>query len=67
MRKLFLAIVFMAAAVAAGFYLTAKPVKCDDCNQGKSCYTSYDCGEIGVCYCQATFEEEDSMGTCYFE
>jgi hypothetical protein len=66
MRYLFitLTVILLAAAVV---YITAKPVKCDDCNQGNKCNTSYDCGEIGVCYCQYTFEEEQGEGTCYFE
>jgi hypothetical protein len=66
MRYLFivLTVIMLAAAVD---YITTKPVKCDDCNQGKKCNTSYDCGEIGVCYCQYTFEEEQGEGTCYFE
>ncbi len=67
MRTLFFVLVLLIAAAAAGVYLSAKPAKCDDCKQGNKCYTSYDCGQIGVCYCQATFEEEDGMGTCYFE
>ena len=67
MRKLLFAFVIAATVGLAGLYLGAKPVVCDDCNKGKKCSTSYDCGEIGVCYCQATYEEEDGMGTCYFE
>ena len=46
----------------------------EDCNKGKECTTSFDCGEIGVCYCQYSYEEtqEDGgaipeSGTCYFE
>ncbi len=66
MRYLFIVLTVIMLAAAA-VYITAKPVKCDDCHQGKKCNTSYDCGEIGVCYCQYTFEEEQGEGTCYFE
>ncbi|HET7288857.1 MAG TPA: hypothetical protein VFJ67_00355 [Thermodesulfobacteriota bacterium] len=66
MRYLFIVLTVIMLAAAA-VYITAKPVMCDDCNQGKKCNTSYDCGEIGVCYCQYTFEEEQGEGTCYFE
>jgi hypothetical protein len=48
--------------------------KSSDCNQGKQCSTSFDCGEIGVCYCQYDWLEEQETGggipqygTCYFE
>lgn len=67
MKKLLILLVLFVIIGAAGVYLGTKPVKCDDCNQGKKCVTSYDCGEIGVCYCQPTYEEEDGEGTCYFE
>ena len=67
MRHLFVALSLIVVFAAAGIYLGAQPVKCDDCNQGKKCNTSFDCGEIGVCYCQYTFEEEDGEGTCFFE
>ena len=67
MRHLFAALSLIIVLAAAGIYLSAQPVKCDDCNQGKKCNTSFDCGEIGVCYCQYTFEEEDGEGTCFFE
>ncbi len=67
MRKALFALVIAAALGSAGLYFGTKPVVCDDCNKGKKCTTSYDCGEIGVCYCQPTYEEEDGMGTCYFE
>ena len=46
MRYLFITLTVIMLAAAA-VYITAKPVKCDDCNQGKKCNTSYDCGEIG--------------------
>lgn len=60
--------------VAAVFYYSANPVKCEDCKQGNECSTSYDCGQIGVCYCQYSYETEQETGggipangTCYFE
>lgn len=66
MRYLFIFLaVIMFAAVAT--YFSAKPVKCDDCNQGKRCNTSFDCGEVEVCYCQSNPDEEEGMGVCYFE
>lgn len=67
MRYLFVTLSLMIAIAAAVIYLSARPVKCDDCNQGKRCNTSFDCGEIEVCYCQSNPEEEEGMGVCYFE
>lgn len=67
MRYLFVTLSLMIAIAAAGMYLSVRPVKCDDCNQGKKCNTSFDCGEIEVCYCQSNPEEEEGMGVCYFE
>ena len=67
MRYLFVTLSLMIAIAAAVIYLSARPVKCDDCNQGKKCNTSFDCGEIEVCYCQSNPEEEEGMGVCYFE
>lgn len=70
---LILSVLFLSVTVA-GVYFGASPVKCEDCNQGKQCNTSYDCGQIGVCYCQYSYEEEvdtgggiPDFGTCYFE
>ena len=67
MRYLFISLSLIIVIAVTGLYLSARPVKCDDCNQGKKCNTSFDCGEIGVCYCQYTFEEENGEGTCFFE
>jgi hypothetical protein len=67
MRMLILVILLLIPAVIAGFYFASRPVRCEDCNQGKKCTTSFECGEIEVCYCQHTFEEENGLGTCYFE
>jgi len=67
MRKVLIAVAIVTILSAAVIYLTSTPVKCDDCNQGNKCSTSFDCGEIGVCYCQYTFEEENGEGTCFFE
>ena len=74
MRKLLLALVFSVLIAGGYIYFTATPAACVDCNKGKSCSTSYDCGEIGVCYCQYSYETEQDTGggipesgTCYFE
>ncbi len=67
MRHLFVALSIIILLAVAGIYLSARPVKCDDCNQGKKCNTSFDCGEVEVCYCQSNPEEKEGMGVCYFE
>ena len=74
MKKIVISFLVVIMIAIAGVYLGAKPVQCKDCNQGKQCNTSYDCGEIGVCYCQYSYEEEmdtgggiPDFGTCYFE
>ena len=74
MKRLILGLIVLVFAISGAVYVNTKPVVCDDCNQGKSCNTSYDCGEIGVCYCQYSLEEEQDegggipeSGTCYFE
>ena len=74
MKKLIVVVIFLLMIIGLGLYLNAKPVRCSDCNQGKKCNTSYDCGEIGVCFCQFNWEEEQEenggipdYGTCYFE
>ncbi len=74
MKTLLILVVLFFAVAGTCIYFSATPVKCDDCNQGKQCNTSYDCGEIGVCYCQYSYEEESDtggatpdFGTCYFE
>jgi len=74
MKKLSLSIVIAFLVIGSGLYVASKPLKCSDCNQGKQCTTSYDCGEIGVCYCQYDWLEEQETGggipdygTCYFE
>ncbi len=74
MKHIFISAILFFVIMAGGLYIIAKPVKCSDCNQGKKCSTSYDCGEIGVCYCQFDWlgeQESDGgipdYGTCYFE
>lgn len=74
MKKLLLLLVICLIAAGGFIYVSATPAGCVDCNKGKSCSTSYDCGEIGVCYCQYSYETEQDTGggipesgTCYFE
>ena len=74
MKKMISGLLVFLFVIAGAVYVNTKPVVCDDCNQGKQCNTSYDCGEIGVCYCQYSLEEEQDegggipeSGTCYFE
>lgn len=73
MKKILIIAIVFLMIVGGALYFTVKPVKCSDCNQGKKCSTSYDCGEIGVCYCQFDWLEGQETGgipdygTCYFE
>ena len=74
MKRLILGLIVFLFVIVGAVYVGTKPVECEDCNQGKSCNTSYDCGEIGVCYCQYSYEAEQDegggipeSGTCYFE
>lgn len=74
MRGFLLALSVFVFILLGAVYINTKPVECEDCNQGKQCSTSYDCGEIGVCYCQYSYEETQDegggtpdFGTCYFE
>ena len=74
MRQLLVIIGFCMILAGGIIYFNTTPAICVDCNKGKSCSTSYDCGEIGVCYCQYSYETyEDTgggipeSGTCYFE
>jgi hypothetical protein len=73
MKKILFGFIVTVFIIAGAIYLSAKPVQCADCKQGSQCSTSYDCGEIGVCYCQYSYETEQEtgaipdFGTCYFE
>ena len=74
MKKLVLAIVITFLFIGCGLPASKPVQKSSDCNQGKKCSTSFDCGEIGVCYCQYNWLEEQETGggipkygTCYFE
>lgn len=74
MKKIMISAILFFMIIGSALYITANPVRCSDCNQGKKCSTSYDCGEIGVCYCQFDWLEEQETdggipdyGTCYFE
>ncbi len=74
MKKILISAVFVLFVIGGGLYLYSEPAKCGDCNQGKKCTTSYDCGEIGICICQFNWleeQEEDGAipdeGTCYFD
>lgn len=74
MKKYLMVGVFSAFLIGAAIFVLPESGDCEDCKQGKSCSTSYDCGEIGVCYCQYSYETEQNTGggipesgTCYFE
>jgi hypothetical protein len=74
MKKFLISAILFFMIIGSALYITVKPVNCSDCNKGKKCSTSYDCGEIGVCYCQFDWLEEQETGggipdngTCYFE
>jgi len=74
MKQLIMGLLLTAFLAAGAMYLHPAPVQCEDCKQGNSCSTSYDCGQIGVCYCQYSYETEQETGggipesgTCYFE
>jgi hypothetical protein len=73
MKKFVLTIVIALSVIGCASTGPFTTQKSSDCNQGKRCVTSYDCGEIGVCYCQYDWLEEQETGaapqygTCYFE
>lgn len=74
MKKLLFASVLTFFILATAMYMYPTKGDCKDCKQGTQCSTSYDCGEIGVCYCQYSYEFESDtgggtpdFGTCYFE
>lgn len=74
MKKILFGFIVSIFIVAAAIYISPTTADCEDCKQGTSCSTSYDCGEIGVCYCQYSYETEQDTGggipesgTCYFE
>jgi len=74
MKKILFGFVLAAFIIAVVIYISPSIGECVDCHKGKACSTSYDCGEIGVCYCQYSYETyEDTgggipeSGTCYFE
>ncbi len=74
MKKLLFGFMVSLFILASAIYIYPSNGDCKDCNQGKKCSTSYDCGEIGVCYCQYSYEFESDTaggtpdsGTCYFE
>ena len=74
MKKILFGFIVTVFIIAGAIYVSPKSGECEDCKQGKQCSTSYDCGEIGVCYCQYSYETEQEtgggipdFGTCYFE
>ncbi len=74
MKKILFGFIVTIFIIAGAIYVSPKSGECEDCKQGNQCSTSYDCGEIGVCYCQYSYETEQdtgggipAFGTCYFE
>ena len=74
MKKIMMVLFLCAVFIAGAMHLYPAAVQCEDCKQGNQCSTSYDCGQIGVCYCQYSYETEQETGggipesgTCYFE
>ena len=74
MKKILMVGLFSAFLIGAALFVMPVSGDCEDYKEGKQCSTSYDCGEIGVCYCQYSYETEQdtgggipAFGTCYFE
>ena len=63
MTKLIISLIFMAALVFSGLALSTKNVECNNCKSGNPCNDTFDCGELGVCICWYSGEQESLTGS----
>ncbi|MGI9553917.1 MAG: hypothetical protein ACR2NC_03245 [Thermodesulfobacteriota bacterium] len=63
MKHLVITLLIIAVMVFGGIFINTRSVECNDCKNGKPCEDTFDCGELGVCICWYSGEQESLTGT----
>jgi len=63
MKKYFFGLLFISALFVAGIAVNTGEVQCNNCKTGKACEDTFDCGELGVCICWYSGEQESLTGS----
>ena len=63
MKHLLVTLLIISAIVLGGVFIGSRHVECNDCKSGKPCEDSFDCGELGVCICWYSGEQESLTGS----
>jgi len=63
MRKFIISFLILFALIFTGFAFSTKNVECNNCKSGNPCTDTFDCGELGVCICWYSGEQESLTGT----
>ena len=63
MKKFFFSLLIITALFITGLALKPGVAECNNCKTGQPCEDTFDCGELGVCLCWYSGEQESLTGT----
>ena len=63
MKKYFIGLWSVAVLCMGGRALNTGTAECYNCKTGQPCEDTFDCGELGVCICWYSGEQESITGT----
>ena len=63
MKQFVLTLLIVSLLLLGGVFIQTRNVECNDCKAGQPCEDTFDCGELGVCICWYSGEQESITGT----
>jgi len=62
-KHLIITLMIISVLIFGGVFISSSPLECGDCKNGHPCEDTFDCGELGVCICWYSGEQESITGT----
>jgi len=63
MKKYFIGLFILSVLFIGGMALITGTAECNNCITGQPCEDTFDCGELGVCICWYSGEQESLTGS----
>ncbi|MGI9534279.1 MAG: hypothetical protein ACR2NW_04970 [Thermodesulfobacteriota bacterium] len=63
MNHFIIMLIIISGMIFGGIFINTLNVECNDCKSGQACEDTFDCGELGVCICWYSGEQESLTGT----